>query len=70
MMAKLHGLLAVQLALLSGEHERQQSVSIPSKRNTRVANRRCIYCSLTANTPQCEGPLNSSSSASSHTHVK
>lgn len=37
-MAKLHGLLAVQLALLSRKHERQQSVPIPRTRNTKAGN--------------------------------
>lgn len=34
--AKLHGLLAVQLAFLSREHERQQSMSIPRTRNPKA----------------------------------
>lgn len=38
--AELHGLLAVQLALLSREHEGQESVPIPRTRNTKVGNQR------------------------------
>lgn len=38
--AKLHGLLAVQLALLSREHERQESVSAPRMRNRRAHDER------------------------------
>lgn len=38
-MAKLHGLLAVQLTLLSREHEGQESVPIPRTRNTKAGNK-------------------------------
>ena len=37
---QLHGLLAVQLALLSREHECQESVPIPGARNTETCNTR------------------------------
>lgn len=47
-MAKLHGLLAVQLALLSREHERQQSVPVPRTRNTKAGNQRPQCTSLQA----------------------
>lgn len=40
--AKLHGLLAVQLALLSREHEGQESMPIPRRRNTRAGNKDLI----------------------------
>lgn len=39
-MAELHGLLAVQLALLSGEHECQESVPVPRTGNTNACNGR------------------------------
>lgn len=39
-MPQLHGLLAVQLALLSREHECQESVPIPGARNTETCNKR------------------------------
>ena len=47
-MAKLHGQLAVQLALLSREHERQQSVPVPRTRNTKAGNQRPQCTSLQA----------------------
>lgn len=59
-MAKLHGLLAVQLALLSREHERQQSVPIPRTRNTKAGNQRPQCPSLQAlGVNTTKRPLNS-----------
>lgn len=47
-MAELHGLLAVQLALLSREHECQESMPVPRTRNTQVGNQRPEFISLQA----------------------
>ena len=47
-MAELHGLLAVQLALLSREHECQESMPVPRTRNTQVGNQRPESISLQA----------------------
>ena len=59
-MAKLHGLLAVQLALLSREHECQQSMPIPRTRNTKAGNQRPQCSSLQAlGVNTTKRPLNS-----------